>query len=74
MRQPHNYTNNITKETAEAFFGPVNRSVFWDKYLEFENALLQNNDVLTYSVDGMNVNLELKLNGVERQLNFKINH
>ena len=51
-----------------------NRSVFWDKYLEFENALLQKNDVLTYSVDGTNVNLELKLNGVERQLNFKINH
>lgn len=70
----YNYTNNITKETADAFFGSTNRSVFWDKYLKFENALLQKNDVLTYSVDGTNVNLELKLNGVERQLNFKINH
>ncbi len=70
----YNYTNNITKETTEAFFGPINRSVFWDKYLEYENALLQKNDVLTYAVDGTNVNLELKLNGVERQLHFKINH
>lgn len=70
----YNYTNNITKETIEAFFGPVNRSVFWDKYLEFENALLQKNDVLTYSIAGTNVILDLKLNGVERQLNFKINH
>ena len=70
----YNHINNITKDTVEKFFGPVNRSVFWDKYLEYDNALLQKNDVLSYSIDESNVNLELKLNGVERQLNLKINH
>lgn len=69
-----NFVNNRTKETMDKFFGSDNRAIFWDKYLEYDNALLQKNDVLSYSIEGNTANLELKLNGVERQLNFEINH
>lgn len=69
-----NNINNITKDTMESFFGDNMKSIFWKKYRECDNGLLQKDDELHHEIIGQDVRLDLTLRGVKKQLNFSINH
>ena len=67
----NNNVNNITPDSMEEFFDNK-KDVFWNKYRDCVNGLLQKSDLLETSVDGNIANIMLKLEGVEKQLEFNI--